>query len=86
MYDKDGKETTDVKEATKLTTDYLSKEQGEARMNENSELKENPALLTAFDGSKEISETNPDYADVKIAFKVTEPNGSSKILVNSAQI
>ena len=86
MYDKDGKETTDVKEATKLTTDYLSKEQGEARMKENSELKENPALLTAFDGSKEISETNPDYADVKIAFKVTEPNGSSKILVNSAQI
>ena len=86
MYDKDGKETTDVKEATKLTTDYLSKEQGEARMKENSELKENPALLTAFDGSKEISETNPDYADVKIAFKVTEPNGSSKILVNSAQV
>lgn len=86
MYDKDGKETTDVKNAVKLTTDYLSKEQGEARMAENSELKENPALLTAFDGTKEISDTNPDYADVKIAFKVTEPNGSSKILVNSAQI
>ena len=86
MYDKDGKETTDVKNAVKITTDYLSKEQGEARMAENSELKENPALLTAFDGTKEISDTNPDYADVKIAFKVTEPNGSSKILVNSAQI
>ena len=86
MYDKDGKETTDVKNAVKLTTDYLSKEQGEARMAENSELKENPALLTAFDGTKEISDTNPDYADVKIAFRVTEPNGSSKILVNSAQI
>ncbi len=86
MYDKDGKETTDVKNAVKLTTDYLSKEQGEARMTTNSELKENPALLTAFDGTKEISDTNPDYADVKIAFKVTEPNGSSKILVNSAQI
>ena len=86
MYDKDGNETTDVKNAVKLTTDYLSKEQGEARMVANSELKENPALLTAFDGTKEISDTNPDYADVKIAFKVTEPNGSSKILVNSAQI
>ena len=86
MYDKDGKEITDVKNAVKLTTDYLSKEQGEARMAANSELKENPALLTAFDGTKEISDTNPDYADVKIAFKVTEPNGSSKILVNSAQI
>ena len=86
MYDKDGKETTDVKNAVKLTTYYLSKEQGEARMAENSELTENPALLTAFDGTKEISDSNPDYADVKIAFKVTEPNGSSKILVNSAQI
>lgn len=86
MYDEDGKETTDVKNAVKLTTDYLSKEQGEARMKEDSSLKENPALLTAFDGTKEISDTNPDYADVKIAFKVTEPNGSIKILVNSAQI
>lgn len=86
MYDKEGKETTDVKNAVKLTTDYLSKEQGETRMAANSELKENPALLTAFDGTKEISDTNPDYADVKIAFKVTEPNGSSKILVNYAQI
>ena len=55
-------------------------------MKEDSSLKENPALLTAFDGTKEISDTNPDYADVKIAFKVTEPNGSNKILVNSAQI
>ena len=86
MYDKDGKETTDVKNAVKLTTDYLSKEQGESRMKKDSSLTENPALLTAFDGTKEISDTNPDYADVKIAFKVTEPNGSSKILVNSAQI
>ena len=86
LSEKDGKETTDVKNAVKLTTDYLSKEQGEARMAANSELKENPALLTAFDETKEISDTNPDYADVKIAFKVTEPNGSSKILVNSAQI
>ena len=86
MYDKDGNETTEVKDAVKLTTDYLSKEQGEARMKEDSALKENPALLKAFDGTKEISDTNPDYADVKIAFKVTEPNGSSKILINSAQI
>ena len=86
MYDKNGNKTTDVKNAVKLTTDYLSKEQGEARMTANSELKENPALLTAFDGTKEISDTNPDYADVKIAFRVTEPNGSSKIIVNSAQI
>ena len=40
MYDKDGKETTNVSEAVKITTDYLSKEQGEARMKENTEIKE----------------------------------------------
>ena len=51
-------ETTEVKDAVKLTTDYLSKEQGEARMKEDSTLKENPALLKAFDGTKEISDTN----------------------------
>ena len=33
MYDKDGKETTDVKNAVKLTTAYPSLELGEARMN-----------------------------------------------------
>lgn len=86
MYDEDGKETTDITEAVKITTDYLSKEQGEERMKEDSEITENPALLTAFDKDKEISDTNPDYADVKVAFKVIEPNGSDKIIINAAQI
>lgn len=86
MYDSEGKETEDVSKAVKITTDYLSKEQGEARMKSESSIKENPALLTAFDGSKEISETNPDYADVQVAFKVIEPNGSDRIIINSAQI
>ena len=86
MYDEDGNETDDVSKAIRITTDYLSKEQGEARMAEDEELTENPALLKAFDKTKEISETNPDYADVKVAFKVVEPNGSDKIIVNSAQI
>ena len=88
MYDEKGEETTEVGKAVKITTDYLSKEQGEERVKkeENAEGKENPALLTVFDKEKGITEGNPDYADVKIAFKVIEPNGSSKILVNSAQI
>ena len=86
MYDSEGKETDDVSKAVKITTDYLSKQQGEARMKAESDIKENPALLTAFDGSKEISETNPDYADVQVAFKVIEPNGSDRIIINSAQI
>ena len=86
MYDSEGKETENVADAVKITTDYLSKEQGEARMKANSELKENPALLKAFDGNKAIDENNPDYADVQVAFKVVEPNTSDKIIVNSAQI
>ena len=86
MYDKDGKETDNVTEAVKITTDYLSKEQGEARMEADGNMKENPALLEAFDKEQGITDTNPDYADVKVAFKVTEPNGSSKVIINSAQI
>ena len=86
MYDSEGNETEDIKKAVKITTDYLSKEQGEKRMKENSEIKENSALLTAFDTNKDISDTNPDYADVKVAFKVVEPNESSKVIINSAQI
>ena len=75
-----------VKDAVKITTDYLSKEQGEERMKQDSSLKENPNLIKAFDTSKDISDTNPDYKEVKIAFKVVEPNSSKKILVNAAQI
>ena len=86
MYDKDGNETKDVSNAVKIRTDYLYKEQGEAKMKEDSSLNENPYLLKAFDGSKEISDENPDYLDVKVAFKVVEPNTSDKIIVNSAQI
>lgn len=77
MIDSEGKETKDVSKAVKITTDYLSKEQ---------EVKEYNNLLKAFDSNKEISETNPDYKDVQVAFKVTEPNSSDKIIINSAQI
>ena len=75
MLDKDGKETTNVKEAVSIKTDYLSKEQ------ENETGRNN--LLVKFD-SKTMQE--PAYKDVKIAFKVTEPNTSDRILINKAQI
>ena len=55
-------------------------------MEEDETIEENPNLLKAFKAEEEISETNPDYRDVKVAFKVVEPNTSDKILVNSAQI
>ena len=30
--------------------------------------------------------TMPDYKDIKIAFKVTEPNTSDRIIINTAEI
>ena len=77
MIDENGNETQDVEEAVKVTTDYLSKEQEET---------EGENLLAAYDKELGITSTNPDYRDVKIAFKVIEPNTSDKILTNIAQI
>ena len=77
MYDEAGNETDDVSQAVTIKTDYLSKEQ-----------EENPGdnLLHAFNPNEPISETNPEYKDVQVAFRVTEPNSSDRIVVNSAQI
>ncbi len=75
--------TTKVEEAQVICTDYLSKEQGEARGEEN---QENPNLLKAFDTKEQITDKNPDYKDVQVAFKVTQANTSDRIIVNAAQI
>ena len=75
MLDKDGNETTNVKEAVSIKTDYLSKEQ-EAEAGRNN-------LLVKFDSA---TMKEPAYKDVKIAFKVTEPNTSDRILINKAQV
>ena len=87
MYDKDGNETTEVKDAVKIVSDYTSKENGEKMMADSSgKITTNPNLLKAFDSSKEISETNPAYVDLKVAFKVKDPNSSKYIIKNKAQI
>ena len=74
MYKEDGTETTNVKEAYSIKTDYLSKEQ---------EKEEKSNLIKAFNPE---TMTMPDYKDVKIAFKVTEPNTSDRIIINTAEI
>ena len=74
MYREDGTETTNVDEATTIKTDYLSKEQ-------ESEDREN--LIDAFNPE---TMTMPDYKDVKVAFRVTEPNTSDRIIINTAEI
>ena len=82
MYDEEGNVTENVEEAVEIRTDYLSKEQGESRLNGE----ENPNLLQAFDSNAEIGQGNPDYRDIKVAFEVIEPNESDRIIVNAAQI
>ena len=79
MLDQDGNITEDVNKAKYIISDYLSKEQ-EKIPGEN--------LLKAFDkGSYELGNIKePDYKEVKVAFKVTMPNTSDKIVVNQAQI
>ena len=73
MYDKDGNETQDVSKAEKIKTTYLSKE-NEKTAGEN--------LLRSFDGNVE----NISYKDIKIAFKVKDPNSNTYIITNHAQI
>lgn len=77
MLDDKGNETTDITKAVKIITDYLAKEQ-EKQAGEN--------LIKAFNKEAEITDSNPDYRDVKLAFKVIEPNTSDKILTNTAEI
>ena len=54
-----------------ISTDYLSYERDDNN------------LIDAFDREKM---DKPDYKDVKVAFKVTEPNTSKNIIVNTAEI
>ena len=79
MLDKEGNLTDDATKAEYITTDYLSKE-NEKVNGEN--------LISAFDKEKYNSGeiTEPDYKEVKVAFKVTIPNTSDKIITNKAQI
>ena len=74
MYKEDGTETTDVKEAKFIKTNYLSKA---------NETVEGNNILKAFDPE---TMTMPDYKDIKIAFKVKDPNSNTTIITNHAQI
>ncbi len=76
MYTAEGEETTDVRLADHIRTDYLSKAQEDETGRDN--------LLDAFDNK---TMTMPDYRDVKIAFKVSLPNtASDRVIINTAEI
>ncbi len=75
MYNAEGNVTENVSEAETIRTDYLSKAQADETGRDN--------LIDAFDPE---TMTEPDYKDIKIAFKVIEPNTSDRILINTAEI
>ncbi len=75
MYDAEGNVTENVQEAETIRTDYLSKEQADETGRDN--------LIEAFDPE---TMAEPDYKEVRIAFKVIEPNTSDRILINTAEI
>ena len=77
MFDKEGKVTESLEDVNTIRTNYLSEE---------NETEDRKNLINPFDASKELSETNPDYKEVKVAFRVIEQNTSDRIIVNSAQI
>ena len=74
MYTADGTETDDVTEAEYIKTDFLSKE---------NEVEEGDNLIKAFDPE---TMTMPDYKDLRIAFRVTEPDTSDRVIINTAEI
>ena len=63
LYDSNGNQTDKVDQAVTVRTKYLSKEESEKR-SDNS-------LIKAFDKTKNVDSTNPDYKDIQIVFKVT---------------
>ncbi len=80
MYDKDGNVTENVADAVCIRTTYLAKGNGAEKEQENAN------LLKAFDPNAEISDNNPDYRDIEVAFKVKDPNSSEYEIVNFAEI
>ena len=69
LYDENGKETDNVDEAKYVRTDYLS-EAKSAERGENNQLK-------PFDKALGITDSNPDYRDVQVAFKVDQSKMST---------
>lgn len=82
MYDEKGEKTEDVTKAVCIRTDHLGKGKGAEVGQENKKAN----LIKAFDPEAQINETNPDYKEIKVAFKVKDPNSTEYEIINFAQI
>ena len=87
MLDKDGNETNDVTKVVSVATDALSKAKshyyGLINPDTTTNTRTNSNLLKEFNPD---TMTEPDHLDIQIAFRVTEPNTSDRIIINHAQI
>ena len=80
LYDEKGNEVDNIDAAKYVRTTYLSQAESEARGEDNE--------LKPFDKDQGITNTNPDYRDVKVTFKVDQAKlGSlSGLIKNIAEI
>ena len=74
MYNADGIETQNEEEAVYIKTDYLSKDNEDV---------DGENLLKAYDIE---TMTEADYKEIKVVFRVAEPNTSDRIIINKAEI
>lgn len=80
LCDAEGNDVEKVEDATHVRTDYLSKAKSEERKEDNQ--------LKPYDKALGISEKNPDYRDVQVAFQIDQSKMSSlsKQIKNIAEI
>lgn len=71
---------------TSVSTDYLARGKGAELDAVAGEANYQANLLKALDSTAAVSNTNPNYRDVQVLFKVTEPPTSNRVLTNYAQI
>ena len=92
MLDEDGNVTDDVTKAVSIATDHLSFAKSTIMVGMPADYtperypyyKNQSNLLLAY--NPETMTEGPDHLDVEVAFKVTEPNTSDRIIINQAQI
>ena len=72
-------EVSNVSEAEIIATDYYSKENCDSRKE---------SAMKAYDPNAEISDSNPDHRDVKVAFKVNQDKikQEDRVIINTAEI
>lgn len=83
MRNENGDETSDLSSVSYVTTDYLSKNFGEEKMQEASTISKNPNLISAYDMALGGL---PAYQEVKIAFQISKEGIHNQEIENQVQI